>query len=131
MTKLQLAKLRQKVRALKTRRNVLEHVAMAHHPMVGASLIERHFRQTGQTAYFLSIPTPENVAWHRYVRKGELDHFRRRAGAWREFVHAMAEWVTINKEIERSLRQLGKGRCEKLEIRRGKGSLALKHSRGK
>ena len=131
MTKLQLAKTRQKVRALKARRNVLEHVAMAHHPMVGASLIERRFPKTGQTAYFLSIPTPENVAWHRYVRKNELDQFRRRAGAWREFVHAMAEWVTINKEIERLLRQLGKGRCEKLEIRRGKDSLALKRSRGK
>lgn len=128
MTKLQLAKLRQKVRSLKTRRNTLEHVAMSHHPMVGASLIERHFK-TGQTAHFLSIPTPENVAWHRYVRKDELDYFRRRAGAWREFVHAMAEWVTVNKEIEQSLRQLGKGRCEKLEVRRGKDSLALKRSR--
>ena len=32
----------------------------------------------------------------------------------------MAEWVKTNKEIERLLRRLGKGRCEKLEIRRGK-----------
>jgi hypothetical protein len=88
--------------------------------MVGASLIERRFRHTRSISYFLSIPTPENVAWHRYVRKDELDYFRRRAMAWREFVHAMAEWVTVNKEIERMLRQLGKGRCEKLEIRRKK-----------
>ncbi len=130
MTKLQLAKLRQRIRGLKTRRNTLEHTAMAHHPMVGASLIERRFRRTRSISYFLSIPTPENVAWHRYVRKNELDHFRRRAGAWREFVHAMAEWVLINKEIEQSMRRLGKGRCEKLEIRRGKDSRALKRSRG-
>ena len=120
MTKLQLAKLRQEVRTFKNRRNTLEHVAMSHHPMVGASLIERRFRHTRSISYFLSIPTPENVAWHRYVRKDELDYFRRRAGAWREFVHAMAEWVTVNKEIERRLRALGKGRCEKLEIRRKK-----------
>jgi hypothetical protein len=120
MTKLQLAKLRQKVRQLKARRTTLEHIAMGHQAMVGASLIERHFRHTKSISYFLSIPTPENVAWHRYVRKNELDYFRRRADAWREFVHAMAEWVTVNKEIERSLRQLGKGRCEKLEIRRKK-----------
>lgn len=118
MTKLQLAKLRQTVRGLKTRRNTLEHIAMGHQPMVGASLIERRLRHTRSVAYTLSIPTPENVAWHRYVRKDELDYFRRRAQAWREFVHAMAEWVTVNREIERSLRRLGKGRCEKLEIRR-------------
>ncbi len=94
---------------------------MGHHPMVAASFIKRIFRQTGQTAYFLSIPTPQN-SWHRYVRKDEVDYFRRRAGAWSEFVNAMAEWVRLNKEIERLLRRLGKGRCEKLEIRRGKQS---------
>ena len=91
---------------------------MDHQPMVQASLIERRFRHTQSIGYSLSIPTPENVAWHRYVRKDELDYFRRRAGAWREFAHAMAEWVPLNKEIERLLRKLGKGRCEKLEIRR-------------
>jgi len=94
MTKLQLAKTRQRVRALKARRNVLEHVAMAHHPMVAGSFIERRFK-TGQTAYFLSIPTPQN-SWHRYVRKSEVDHFRRRAAAWSEYVNAMAEWVRTN-----------------------------------
>jgi hypothetical protein len=54
------------------------------------------------------------------VRKAEVDYFRRRAAAWREYVNAMAEWVRTNKEIEQLLRILGKGRCEKLEIRRGK-----------
>lgn len=120
MTNLQLAKLRQKVRALKTRRNTLEHLAMAHHPMAAGSFIQRRFK-TGQTAYFLSIPTPQN-SWHRYVRKDEVDYFRRRAAAWSEFVNAMAEWVRINKEVEQLLRKLGKGRCEKLEIRRRKKS---------
>ena len=118
MTKLQLAKTRQRVRALKARRNVLEHVAMAHHPMVAASFIERRFK-TGQTAYFLSIPTPQN-SWHSYVRKADVDHYRGRAAAWREYVNAMAEWVRTNKAIEQQLRRLGRGRCEKLEIRRGK-----------
>jgi hypothetical protein len=91
---------------------------MAHHPMVAGSFIKRRFK-TGQTAYFLSIPTPQN-SWHRYVRKAEVEDFRRRAGAWSEYVNAMAEWVKTNKEIERLLRHLGKGRCDKIEIRRGK-----------
>lgn len=88
-------------------------------PMVAASFYERRFRPGGAPAYYLSIPTPQNVAWHRYVRKDEADYFRRRAEHWREYVNAMAEWVQVNREIERHLRALGKGRCEKLEIRRG------------
>lgn len=118
-TKLQLAKLRQRVRAIKARRNVLEYIAMGHPPMVQASLIERHFQPGHAPRYYLSIPTTP-YSWHMYVRKDRLEHYRRRAQAWREFSNAMAEWVRTNKAIERLLRQLGKGRCEKLEIRRGK-----------
>lgn len=73
----------------------------------------------GPPAYYLSIPTQQN-SWQRYVRKAELEHFRRRADHWREFVNAMAEWVRVSKQIERHLRAIGKGRCEKIEIRRGK-----------
>lgn len=119
MTKLQLAKLRQEVHSLKGRRSALERVAMSFVPMVAASFYERRFRPGGAPAYYLSIPTPQN-SWQRHVRKDEVDYFRRRAAHWSEYVNAMAEWVRANKEIERLLRRLGKGRCEKLEIRRGK-----------
>lgn len=118
MTRLRLAKLRQEVHFLKGRRSTLERTAMSFVPMVAASLYERRFRAGGAPAYYLSIHTPQN-SWQRYVRKDELDYFRRRAAHWREYVNAMAEWVRVNQEIERRLRALGKGRCEKLEIRRG------------
>lgn len=117
MTKLRLAKLRQEVHVLRGRRSTLERLAMSFVPMVAASLVERRFRPGGPPAYYLSIPTPQN-SWQRYVRKDELDYFRRRAAHWREFVNAMAEWVRISREIERRLRLIGLGRCEKLEIRR-------------
>ena len=117
MTKIRLAKLRQEVHLLKGRRATLERITMSFVPMVAASLYERRFRPDGAPAYYLSIPTPQN-SWQRHVRKDELDYFRRRAGHWREYVHAMAEWVRVSREIERCLRALGKGRCEKLEIRR-------------
>jgi hypothetical protein len=119
MTKLQLAKLRQKTRALKNHRNVLEHLAQDFRPMVQASLVERHFHPGHAPRYYLSIPA-KPYSWHMYVRKSQLDHYRRRTLAWREFSNAMADWVKTNKEIEQLLRRLGKGRCEKLEIRRGK-----------
>lgn len=98
-------------------------------PMVAASLYERRFRPGGAPAYYLSIPTPRN-SWQRYVRKDELDYFRRRAEHWREFVNAMAEWERVNREIRRRLRSIGLGRCEKLEIRRRKPIKNRETSRG-
>ena len=126
MTKLRLAKLRQEVRHLRGRRSTLERVAMSFVPMVAASLYERRFRPGSPSAHYLSIPTPHN-SWQRYVRKDELDYFRRRAAHWSEFVNSMAEWVRVNREIEQRLRAIGLGRCEKLEIRRKK---APSRSRG-
>ena len=117
MTKLRLAKLRQEVRVLIGRRSSLERISMSFVPMVAASLYERRLRPNAAPAYYLSIPTPHN-SWQRYVRKDELDYFRRRAAHWQEYVNAMAEWVRVNREIERRLRAIGKGRCERLEIRR-------------
>ena len=119
MNRLHLAKIRQEVYSLRARRSALERIAMSFVPMVAASLYERRFRPGGAPAYYLSIPPPRN-SWQRYVRKDDLDYFRRRAEHWREFVSAMAEWEKINKEIGRLLRKIGRGRCEKLEIRRGK-----------
>ncbi len=119
MTKLQLSRIRQEVRHLKGRRTTLEVIAMSFVPMVAGSFYERRFRPGGAPAYYLSIPTPQN-SWQRHIRKEEVDYFRRRAAHWHEYVNAMAEWVRVNKEIEQLLRKLGKGRCEKLEIRRRK-----------
>lgn len=119
MTRLRLAKLRQEVRSLRGRRSALERIAMSFVPMVAASFYERRFRPGGAPAYYLSVPTPHN-SWQRYVRKGEADYFRRRAKHWSEFVNAMAEWVQVNRKMERLLRSIGLGRCERLEIRRRK-----------
>jgi hypothetical protein len=53
---------------------------------------------------------------HRAIRIADIAPERSRlAGGG-----GLAEWVRVNKEIEHRLRLLGKGRCEKLEIRRKK-----------
>ncbi len=51
---------------------------------------------------------------HRYVRKGEMAYWRKRALSWRGFMKAMASWVKVNKEIEKELREIGRLRCEPL-----------------
>ena len=111
MTKLQLAKLRQRFRSLKARRTTLEYVALAPHPMLAASLLERQFRPGGPVAYYLSIPHPKSSR-HRYVRKANVEPIRRQTTAWREFCHAMAERVSVDNQIESLLRQIGRGRCQ-------------------
>jgi hypothetical protein len=116
MTKLQLAKLRQEVRAQKARRNVLEHVAMQHNQLMAAYLLERRLRPKAPVAHYLSVPTPQGSR-HLYVRKSAVEGVRRQTDAWREFGQAMAEWVRINKKIEGALRQLGSGRCRKIELK--------------
>jgi len=90
---------------------------MQHKPMAAGSLIRRELGPTKTEAYYLSIPTREN-SWHMYIRRDELDRYREKAAAWREFVQSIAEWVRINKKIERELRDIGKCRCEKIKIRR-------------
>ena len=115
MTKLRLAKLRQDVRSLKARRNVLEHRAMQHNPMMAAYLLERRLRPGAPAAYYASVPTPQGNR-HLYIRKAAVEEVRRQTDAWREFGQGMAEWVRANKEIESLLRQIGKGRCRKIQL---------------
>jgi hypothetical protein len=116
MTKLRLAKLRQQVRTLKARRNVLEHIAMQHNELMAAYLLERRLRPRAPIAHYVSVPTPHGSR-HLYIRKAAVEQVRRQTDAWREFGQAMAEWVRINKEIERMLRRIGSGRCRKIELK--------------
>ena len=116
MTSLQLAKLRQEVRILKTRRNVLEHVAMQNNQLMAAYLLERRLRPKAPVAHYLSVPSAQGSR-HLYVRKAAVEIVRRQTDAWRQFSQAMAEWVRINKKIEGVLRQIGSGRCRKIELK--------------
>ena len=115
MTKLQLARLRQAVRALKARRNVLEHLAMQHTEMIAAYFLARRLRKGAPVAHYLSVPTPHGSR-HLYVRKTQVDVTRRQTEAWREFGQGMAQWVRVNKEIERLLREIGKRRCREIKL---------------
>jgi hypothetical protein len=115
MTKIRIAKLRQEARFLRGRRASLERIAMGFVPMLPASLLERRFRKGGPPAYYLSIPHPK-TSRHRYVRKANVDMIRRQTDAWREFSQAMAQWVRVNDQIERLLRQIGDGRCRKIDL---------------
>jgi hypothetical protein len=108
---------RKKVQILMSKRNRLERVAMGRSPMVAASFMPRRMRPGGPVVYYLSASI-KGESRHRYIRRGEVEHWRKRAYAWRRFMKAMALWVKVNKEIEKELREIGSLRCEALPGRR-------------
>jgi hypothetical protein len=104
---------RKKVSLLIGRRVRLEGIAMGRSPMVAASFMPRRLRPGGPLVYYLSASV-QGESRHRYVRKGEVEYWRKRALAWRRFMKAMASWVKVNREIEKELREIGRLRCEPL-----------------
>jgi hypothetical protein len=104
---------RKKVSLLMQKRRQLERIAMGRAPMVAASFMPRRLRPEGPIAHYLSASL-EGESRHRYVRKSEVDYWRKRALAWKDFLKAMASWVKVNREIEKELREIGRLRCEPL-----------------
>jgi hypothetical protein len=109
----QLSVLRKKIHFLKVKRNRLERIALGRSAMVPASLLARRFRTGAPVAYYLSASV-QGESRHRYVRRAEVDYYRRRSQAWQKFQKAMASWVKVNREMEKELRQIGRLRCEPL-----------------
>jgi hypothetical protein len=104
---------RKKVEILVRKRNHLERIAMGRSPMVAASFMPRRLRPGGPVVYYLSASI-KGESRHRYIRKGEVEYWRKRASAWRRFMKAMVSWVKVSKEIEKELREIGKLRGEAL-----------------
>ncbi len=106
---------RKKISILKQKRSRLEEIAMGRSPMVAASFMARRLRPEASLVYYLSASIA-GQSRHRYVRKGEVEYWRKRAYAWKEFIKAIATWVKVNKQIEKELREIGKLRCEELPV---------------
>ena len=88
---------------------------MGRSPMVAASFMARRLRPDAPLVYYLSASIA-GQSRHRYVRKGEVAYWRKRAYAWKEFIKAIASWVKVNRQIERELREIGILRCEELPV---------------
>ena len=94
---------------------------MGRSSMVAASFMARRLRADAPEVYYLSASIG-GESRHRYVRKSEVQYWRKRAYAWKEFIKAMASWVKINRQIEKGLREIGRLRCEELPVgRKAKG----------
>ena len=104
---------RKKVSLLIRKRARFERTAMGRSPMVAGSFMPRRLRPGGPLVYYLSASV-QGESRHRYVRKAEVEYWRKRALSWREFMKAVASWVKVNREIEREFREIGRLRCDPL-----------------
>lgn len=104
---------RKKISILKKERDRFEEIAIGRSPMVAASFIPRRLRKDAPLVYYLSASI-DGKTRHRYVRKGKIEYWRKRASEWQKFIKAMSSWVKVNKEIEKELREIGRLRCEEL-----------------
>ena len=110
MDRRKLSELRLRLNALLKERAACEEVAQGRSEMVRAALLEREMAPWGNTGFYLSA-TIEGRARHRYVRKAEIEVWRRRCARWREFHQAMAKWRKVSQEIEQLMRTMGRERC--------------------
>jgi hypothetical protein len=104
---------RKKASLLMRKRRQLERITMGRAPMVAASFMPRRLKPGGPLAHYLSASI-QGKSRHRYVRKAEVEYWRKRALAWQDFMKAMASWVKVNREIEKELRAIGRLRCDPL-----------------
>ena len=104
---------RKKASLLMRKRRQLERITMGRAPMV-IRLVHAEEAQTRRPlAHYLSASI-QGKSRHRYVRKAEVEYWRKRALAWQDFMKAMASWVKVNREIEKELRAIGRLRCDPL-----------------
>jgi len=111
MSRQNLSSMRKRLGELVRQRAACERIAMGTGPMVAASFLERIMRPGQPGPYYYLSASVDGESRHRYVPLAEAHIWRRRAERWREFSHAMARWVKLNREIEALLRSMGRERC--------------------
>jgi len=110
------SQIRREILQLKEKREELEKVLMKRRSMVDACLIKRYLgtkhQKRGKPYYYLSWKESGQKTKLEYIRLANLYRTKKRTYQWREFSHAMTEWVKISEDIERNFRSLGEAQIE-------------------
>ena len=115
MNEQKASRIRKEISLLRKERMGLENSVLRHRRMIDACLIERYLgtREKKRTtpAFYLSQKT-EGKTDLKYVRKEEVSKVKRKTEAWREYSLLIQRIVSLNRRIERFLRELGKSQVE-------------------
>ena len=121
MNKEKLSQMRKRLRQLCHQRTQCEQLVMETTPMVAASLLARTFRDSQKQPYYYLSASVEGRSRHRYVPLGEVKTWQSRAHRWQQVSQALARWVKLNREMEATLRAIGRERCVPLPTGRKSG----------
>jgi hypothetical protein len=121
MNRSKLSALRKRLTQLVAQRAQCEQVALQPATMVAASFLERTFRPSQPRPYYYLSASVRGRSQQRYVPARQARLWRPRAERWQDFHRALARWVKLNRDIERTLRALGRERCVPLPPAARKG----------
>jgi len=76
--------------------------------MIDACLVELHLGPNRRGPYPYLSRKVEGKTRLTYVRAKDLARVRMLTDRWRAFSQSMAEWVKVNRRLEKALRRLGK-----------------------
>lgn len=106
---------RKKIAELRIQQDKLEEKLLRRRHMIRASLVKRFLgtrdRKRKKPYWYLSQAI-EGKTILSYVRFSDLDRVSKKAGAWKEFSSTLAQWVKVNRRLERLLRDLGEAQSE-------------------
>ena len=115
MNKQKAIRIRKEISLLWKERMGLENSILRPQRMIDACLIERYLgtreKKRKTPAFYLSqkIEGKTNL---EYIKKTEVAKVKKKTEAWREYSLLMQRIVSLNRRIERLLRELGKSQVE-------------------
>jgi abortive infection bacteriophage resistance protein len=106
------------IRKLIKDRQKEERIVLRNASMVSASFC----RRKGSFSYLSA--SIDGQSRHRYIKKAEERYWRKLAEEWKRFSEAIAQWVVINKKIEKKIREYGQKRLIVLPKKRQKRGIS-------
>lgn len=115
--------IRKQINQLKIGRAKLEEKLLKSWRMVRACLVKRHLgtsHKKRRKPYWYLSWVVEGKTVLKYVKMEQLDKISRQTQTWKEFSAALSQWVKVNRQIEKLLRQLGRIQSEGYDEKQAK-----------
>jgi len=104
----EIEKCKEEYRRLVQCRTKLERAILRADEMLDACLVEQHLGPTRRGPYPYLSRKVDGKTRLTYVKAKELVRVQKLTDRWRAFSRSVAEWVKVNRGIEKALRRLGR-----------------------
>jgi len=104
----EVEKCKEEYRRLALCRTKLERAILRVDEMIDACLVEQRLGPTRRGPYPYLSRKVDGKTRLTYVKAKELARVQRLTDRWRAYSRSVAEWVKVNRRIEKALRRLGR-----------------------